>query len=239
MLFCRTHQTNLILRSSHCFFLFFPFIRALQNILLSAMSNTLAAVAILFVLCCHQVTSECYRNPCRPKPPISDANIMDAESAIQLPRRSAEMYWVNRAMPNKFRKYRTYSRRSVSRWKRLYPLPGVLQSMAPDEKKRYSQQLKLRLAQLTQQWYPLWSSISPRLLHVAHQIVLHTQSLSFSNFWALLFQNILCFAFLSSFRRVFPIENSLFDSSDFFDFFDFKMETIQINVMRLFYSFSE
>uniref|UniRef100_A0A1I7TZY3 Secreted protein n=1 Tax=Caenorhabditis tropicalis TaxID=1561998 RepID=A0A1I7TZY3_9PELO len=99
------------------------------------MCNTLVAVIILFVLCFHHTTS---------------ADFTDVDSAIQVPRRSAEMYWVNRAMPNKYRKYRTYSRRSLSRWKRLYPLPGVLQSMAPEDKKRYSQQLKLRLAQLTQ-----------------------------------------------------------------------------------------
>ncbi|CAI2357585.1 unnamed protein product [Caenorhabditis sp. 36 PRJEB53466] len=84
------------------------------------MCHTSVAVALLFVLCCHQITS---------------ASLMEADTAIQLPRRSAEMYWVNRAMPNKFRKYRTYS---------------VLQSMAPDEKKRYGERLKLRLAELTQ-----------------------------------------------------------------------------------------
>ncbi|CAP34294.1 Protein CBG16066 [Caenorhabditis briggsae] len=99
------------------------------------MCNVSVTVIILFALCFHQAMS---------------AGFMDAESAIQVPRRSAEMYWVNRAMPNKYRKYRTYSRRSVSRWKRIYPLPGALQSMAPEDKKRYSQQLKLRLAQLTQ-----------------------------------------------------------------------------------------
>ncbi|EGT58026.1 hypothetical protein CAEBREN_04247 [Caenorhabditis brenneri] len=99
------------------------------------MCNASVAVIILFVLCFHHTMS---------------ADFMDAESAIQVPRRSAEMYWVNRAMPNKYRKYRTYSRRSLSRWKRLIRLPGVLQSMAPEDKKRYSQQLKQRLAQLTQ-----------------------------------------------------------------------------------------
>eukprot|EP00081_Caenorhabditis_elegans_P026184 NP_509623.1 Uncharacterized protein CELE_F34H10.2 [Caenorhabditis elegans] len=100
------------------------------------MCNASVAVILLFVLCFHQTTS---------------ADFTDAESAIQVPRRSAEMYWVNRAMPNKYRKYRTYSRRSVSqRWKRLYPLPGVLQSIAPEDKMRYSQQLKMRLAQLSQ-----------------------------------------------------------------------------------------
>ncbi|CAO4383358.1 unnamed protein product [Caenorhabditis nigoni] len=84
------------------------------------MCNVSVTVIILFALCFHQAMS---------------AGFMDAESAIQVPRRSAEMYWVNRAMPNKYRKYRTYS---------------ALQSMAPEDKKRYSQQLKLRLAQLTQ-----------------------------------------------------------------------------------------
>uniref|UniRef100_A0A8R1DEX0 Uncharacterized protein n=1 Tax=Caenorhabditis japonica TaxID=281687 RepID=A0A8R1DEX0_CAEJA len=84
------------------------------------MCKTSVAVVILFVLCCNQMTN---------------ADFTDAESAIQLPRRSAEMYWVNRAMPNKFRKYRTYS---------------ALQSMTPSEKKRYSKQLQMRLAQLSQ-----------------------------------------------------------------------------------------
>ncbi|NP_001360656.1 Neuropeptide-Like Protein [Caenorhabditis elegans] len=84
------------------------------------MCNASVAVILLFVLCFHQTTS---------------ADFTDAESAIQVPRRSAEMYWVNRAMPNKYRKYRTYS---------------VLQSIAPEDKMRYSQQLKMRLAQLSQ-----------------------------------------------------------------------------------------
>ncbi|CAB3410411.1 unnamed protein product [Caenorhabditis bovis] len=83
------------------------------------MCNNIIVAGLFLALFCLHTTS---------------ADISLPDQAILLPRRSAEMYWANRALPNKFRKYRAYS---------------AVQSMTPEDKRRYSQQIQLRLAELT------------------------------------------------------------------------------------------
>ncbi|CAD6193354.1 unnamed protein product [Caenorhabditis auriculariae] len=67
---------------------------------------------------------------------LTGASFPGAEPAIQVPRRSASLYWVNRAQPNKFKKYRTFN---------------ALQSMGLDKKKRFSENIHQMLKKLLNQ----------------------------------------------------------------------------------------